>query len=159
MSARSSASQDLVPIGPIFDGEYSIGVCCREVHTHTSTCIRPRAPIKDDLMFTNAQGAEGEISLADRHSVPIGMLEVQIDGMTAGQTLASSSVLCEPASEMIAKVLAREASVLEFARQPENVQADRWLARQINASIKEDTEAGKLFHFGSRTSMVRALCE
>ena len=63
---------------------------------------------------------------------------------------AAASGLCEPASEMIAKVLAREASVLEFARQPENVQADRWLARQINASIKEDTEAGKLFHKEAR---------
>ena len=68
------------PIGPIFDGEYSIGVCCREVHTHTSACLRPRAPIQADLMLTNAQGAESEISLADRHSVPNGMLEVQIDG-------------------------------------------------------------------------------
>ena len=30
------------------------------------------------------------------------------------------------------------------------MQADRWLARQINASIKEDTEAGKLFHKEAR---------
>ena len=63
---------------------------------------------------------------------------------------SAASGLCEPASEMIAMVMARESSVIEFARQPENVQADRWLARQINASIKEDTEAGKLFHKEAR---------
>eukprot|EP00900_Chrysochromulina_parva_P017745 jgi/Chrpa1/25972/Chrysochromulina_OHIO_Genome00026450-RA len=68
------------PTGPVFDGEYALGVCCREVHTHTPDCIRPRAPTSDDLLHTMAQGAECEISLADRHSVPKGMLEVQIDG-------------------------------------------------------------------------------
>ena len=68
------------PTGPVFDGEYALGVCCREVHTHTPKCIRPRAPTSDDLLHTMAQGAECEISLADRHSVPQGMLEVQIDG-------------------------------------------------------------------------------
>ena len=68
------------PVGPIFNGDYAVGACCREVHTHTSACIRPRAPTKDDLFFTTVQGAEGEISLAERHSVPTGMLEVQIDG-------------------------------------------------------------------------------
>ena len=63
---------------------------------------------------------------------------------------SAASGLCETASEMIMMVLARDVSVLSFADQPENVQADRWLARQINASIKEDTEAGKLFHKEAR---------
>ena len=63
---------------------------------------------------------------------------------------AAASGLCEPASEMIMMVMARDTSVLAFAAEPENVQADRWLARQINTSIKEDTEAGKLFHKEAR---------
>ncbi|KOO30922.1 hypothetical protein Ctob_016205 [Chrysochromulina tobinii] len=46
--------------------------------------------------------------------------------------------------------MARDATVLAFAAEPENVQSDRWLARQINASVKEDTEAGKLFHKEAR---------
>ena len=69
---------------------------------------------------------------------------------------AITSGLCETASEMIAKVMARDVSVVAYAMQPENVQADRWLARQINASIKEDTEAGKLFHKEARQDA--ALC-
>jgi hypothetical protein len=63
---------------------------------------------------------------------------------------AVSSGLCESASDMITRVMARDVTVIAFAMQPENVQADRWLARQINASIKEDTEAGKLFHKEAR---------
>ena len=34
------------------------------------------------------------------------------------------------------------------------MQADHWLARQVNASIKEDTEAGKLFHKEARQDAV-----
>ena len=63
---------------------------------------------------------------------------------------AVSSGICETASDMIAKVMARDVTVIAFASEPGNVQADRWLARQINASIKEDTEAGKLFHKEAR---------
>ena len=47
-------------------------------------------------------------------------------------------------------VMARDVSVIEYASEPDNVQADRLLARQVNASIKEDTEAGKLFHKEAR---------
>ena len=65
---------------------------------------------------------------------------------------AAASGLCE----MIMMVMARDVSVLGFADQTENVQADRWLARQINASIKEDTEAGKLFHKEARQNA--AIC-
>ena len=63
---------------------------------------------------------------------------------------AESSGLCESASDMIARVMARDVTVIAFASEPTNVQADRWLARQVNASIKEDTEAGKLFHKEAR---------
>ena len=69
---------------------------------------------------------------------------------------AVSSGLCESASDMIARVLARDETVIAFASEPINVQADRWLARQINTSIKEDTEAGKLFHKEARQDA--ALC-
>jgi hypothetical protein len=69
---------------------------------------------------------------------------------------AVSSGLCESASDMITRVLARDATVIAFASEPINVQADRWLARQINTSIKEDTEAGKLFHKEARQDA--ALC-
>jgi len=68
---------------------------------------------------------------------------------------AVSSGLCESASDMIARVLARDETVIAFASEPMfNVQADRWLARQINTSIKEDTEAGKLFHKEARQDAV-----
>ena len=63
---------------------------------------------------------------------------------------AQTSGLCEVASDIVMKVMARDATVLAFAAEPENVQSDRWLARQINASVKEDTEAGKLFHKEAR---------
>ena len=63
---------------------------------------------------------------------------------------AAASGLCEVASDIVMKVMARDATVLAFAAEPENVQSDRWLARQINASVKEDTEAGKLFHKEAR---------
>ena len=63
---------------------------------------------------------------------------------------AAASGLCEIASDIVMKVMARDATVLAFATEPENVQSDRWLARQINASVKEDTEAGKLFHKEAR---------
>ena len=63
---------------------------------------------------------------------------------------AESSGLCESASDMIARVMARDVTVIAFASEPTNVQADRWLARQVNASIQEDTEAGKLFHKEAR---------
>jgi hypothetical protein len=63
---------------------------------------------------------------------------------------AAASGLCEVASDIVMKVMARDATVLAFASEPDNVQADRWLARQINTSIKEDTEAGKLFHKEAR---------
>ena len=79
------------------------------------------------------------------------------DMLEWGMAMAAiTSGLCENASEMIAKVMARDVSVVAFAMQPENVQADRWLARQINASIKDDTEAGKLFHKEARQDA--ALC-
>ena len=79
------------------------------------------------------------------------------DMLEWGMAMAAiTSGLCENASEMIAKVMARDVSVVAYAMQPENVQADRWLARQINASIKDDTEAGKLFHKEARQDA--ALC-
>jgi hypothetical protein len=79
------------------------------------------------------------------------------DMLEWGMAMAAiASGLCENASEMIAKVMARDVSVVAYAMQPENVQADRWLARQINASIKDDTEAGKLFHKEARQDA--ALC-
>eukprot|EP00900_Chrysochromulina_parva_P015137 jgi/Chrpa1/23624/Chrysochromulina_OHIO_Genome00026303-RA len=63
---------------------------------------------------------------------------------------AAASGLCEVASDIVMKVMARDATVLAFAAEPDNVQSDRWLARQINTSVKEDTEAGKLFHKEAR---------
>ena len=72
---------------------------------------------------------------------------------------AAASGVCEVASDIVMKVMARDVTVLAFAAEPENVQiSDRWLARQINASIKEDTEAGKLFHKEARqdASMCRS---
>ena len=81
------------------------------------------------------------------------------DMLEWGMAMAAiTSGLCENASEMIAKVMARDVSVVAYAMQPENVQADRWLARQINASIKDDTEAGKLFHKEARGGYDAALC-
>jgi hypothetical protein len=84
-------------------------------------------------------------------------LEKGKDDMTewAMALAATASGLCESASEMIMMVMARDATVLAFAAAPENIQADRWLARQINASIKEDTEAGRLFHKEARQEAPR----
>ena len=78
---------------------------------------------------------------------------------------SAASGLCETASDMIARVMARDVTVIAFASEPDHVPADRWLARQINASIKEDTEAGKLFHKEARQdaaicrSGVRLACD
>jgi len=50
-SASVTVTRSLIgvprPAGPIFDGEYALGVCCREVHTHKPECIRDSATCTD----------------------------------------------------------------------------------------------------------------